>query len=253
MVSRICWNCQFFQADDPDTLLTGVCRRHAPKAADYQSYLVPEKKTMTLDMGHCLAAGTMVGEAVVPLFKLGAGDAVPASCHATDASGINANDILPFSIPKSYRPIIVSVSASRANSGAATVGANPVLKLVPVVVGGDTQGVVETVEIPIPGDNVQPKDTATDQFFDIRYTFPLLNPIGMGLVGFRVDLTGDTEDDVAQVRNLKIGLLVGELTGDLSPSPLKSKAKFAVISLANTDFCGEFQKKTGEIPAIPEP
>jgi hypothetical protein len=251
MVSRICWNCQFFVPDDPETLLTGVCRRHAPKAVDYQSYSLPEKHSMTLDMGHCLAAGTQVGEAVVPLFQLGAGDAVPASCHATDATGMDANDILPFSIPEVYRPLAVSVSASRANSGAATVGANPILKLVPINVGGTSQGVAETVEIPIEGANVQAKDTGTDQFFDIRYTFPKLNPIATGLVGFRVDLTGTTEDDIAQVRNLKIGLIVGDLIGSTFPSPVMSKAKFATISLGNTDFCGEFQKSTGAIPAIP--
>lgn len=253
MVSRICWNCQYFEADDPETLLTGVCRRHAPKGADYQGFWLPNQRAIRLEFGHCLAAGTMVGEALVPLFILGAGDAVPASCHATDATGMNANDILPLQVPEAFRPITASVSASRLNSGDATVGANPILKLQPVVVGGDSQGIGETLEIPIPGANVQAKDTGTDQFVDINFDFELENPINSGLIGFRADLTGTTEDDIAQVRNLKVALLIGNLMGSTSPNPITSKAKWAVISLGNTDFCGEFQKKTGTIPAIPTP
>jgi hypothetical protein len=253
MVERICWNCKFFAADDPETLLTGVCRRHAPRGVDYSSLNLPEQTDSRIDIGHCLAAGTMVGDALIPLHILGAGDALPATCHAANDTGMNANDILPLELPKPWRPVRVRVSASRLNTGAATVGANPILKIQPIIIGGDAQGAGETIEIVCDGADCQPHDTGTDKFVDFQYVFPLANLVNGGLVGFRATLDGTSEDEIAQVRNLKIGLLLGDNIGTAgSPSPIKSKAKWAVISLGNTDFCGEFEKAISTIPPIPE-
>jgi hypothetical protein len=252
MVERICWNCKFFEADDPETLLTGVCRRHAPRGVDFSSYGLPEQTDSRIDIGHCLAAGTMVGDALIPLFNLGAGDALPPTCHAANGTGMNANDILPLELPSPWRPVRAYVSASRLNTGAASVGANPVLKIQPISIEGDSQIPGETIEIICDGADCQAHDTGTDNFVDFQYVFPLTNPVLSGLVGFRATLDGTSEDEIAQVRNLKIGLLLADNIGSAgAPNPITSKAKWAVISLGNTDFCGEFEKAIATIPPIP--
>jgi hypothetical protein len=252
MVSRICWNCHFFIANDPAAALDGVCVRHAPKGFDFSSFNLANLYSYRLDFGRCLAAGTMEGDAVLPLHINGDGDSTPPTCFATDASGLNNDGILPFVLPAIARsPITVNVSASRLNSGAASVGSAPILTLVPVNVGGDTQAAGVPLLIPIPPASVQVKDTATDLFVDINAVIEILPSINPGLIGFRADLTGDTENDINQVRNLKIGILMGNRIGP-TLTPETSKTKWAQITNGSTQNCGEFKPTTETIPAIPE-
>jgi hypothetical protein len=252
MVARKCWDCQFFIADNAATVKTGICVRKAPTGADFSAFALANAYSYRLEMGHCLAAGTMVGDAVIPLHIDGNADSMPPSCHATDATGMNADDILPFSLPEgAYFAVKFHLAASRLNTGAATVGLNPKLKLVPVRVNGDDQGASSVIELILSASSCQPHGTGTDLFSSQNITLGLENYLISGLVGFRVDLSGTSEDYISQVRNLKIGIEMALVVGNNSITPPTSKAKFAAITDGSIQYCGDFKRTTETIPAIP--
>jgi len=252
MVARKCWDCQFFIADNAETLKTGICVRRAPKGADFSAFALANAYSYRLEMGHCLAAGTQVGDAVIPLHIDGNADNMPPTCHATDATGLNANDILPFSLPEgAYFAVKFTLSASRLNTGAATVGLIPKLKLVPVLVRGDDQAAGSVIELPLAPGVCQPHDTATDLFSTHQITLGLENYLLTGLIGFRLDLSGTSEDYISQVRNLKLGIEMALTVGNNSTTPPTSKAKYAAITDGSIQYCGDFKRTTETIPAIP--
>lgn len=250
MVSKICWNCHFFVADDPLTALTGVCRRHAPRGVDFQAFGIAEQKSMRIDMGLCDGSGTLYEEAVVPLKAQGGVPTGLDSCPADNLSGIDSNILNPSVVTlDAYSPVGILVAASRMNSGAGTVGTNPVLHLQSVSVYGDHCLNGWSVDIPITPANVSPKDTATDIF--VKEYLEVSENGFTGLLGLRVDLTGATENDIAQVRNLKVGVVFARRVGNIGLTPPTSKAKWANIADGSADFCGEFKNSTETIPAIP--
>jgi len=254
MVARKCWNCQFFIADDSESSLAGICVRKAPKGADFSAFNLANSYCYRIDFGHCLAAGTMVGDDILPLHIDGNADNMPPSCHAADVTGMNENDILPFVLPNgNYYGVTFTVSASRLNTGAGTVGLLPKLKLQPVRVMGDTQLGGDVLELIMSASHVQPHDTATDDFSTIVCNIPNASNILTGLIGFRVDLSGTSPNYISQVRNLKIGVELSQVIGNDAVSPPTSKAKWAKITDGSQQFCGDFKQTTLIIPVIPTP
>lgn len=252
MVSKICWNCHFFVADDSGSQLGGVCVRHAPKGADFNAFALSDKWSYRFDFGLVNPGGQIYGGGVTPLHLAGAAAAAP-SCHATDATGYNANDILPYLLPNGgFRIVRCNVAASLLNSGAGTVGTDPLLHLRPVVISGDSQSQGELIDIPIPPSLVSANGNITDLFVNENIDLGRINPIFPGLMGFRVELSGTGENDISEARNLKIGLTLATQNGVVL-DPITSKAKWATLVDASTQYCGEFKPSTETIPPIPTP
>lgn len=250
MTARLCWNCKYFQATDPESALDGICKRHAPKNRDFQSFNIADQLSFMMEAGD--VGGALVSGGVLPLIKTGI-NGQPPTCHATNATGLDANDIVPIATPLfSCGPVYIRVNASRMNSGAGTVGAEPTLKVQCVGVSGTGQS--DQWEVDVPCNGVQPNGTGTDSF---AYGYAEINPVSPStlqfarLTGFRVDLSGTTENDVAEVRNLMIGVEGTNHAGNLSLTPPTSAAKWGQISDGSTQFCGEFAKNHETIPAIP--
>lgn len=205
-------------------------------------------------MGHINEDGSVQGDIVLPLHLGGyigtPPDETPASCPPNNATGLDDNDLNPAVILlDAYSPIGIHVCASRMNSGAVTVGTNPLLHLKSVSVRGADCLNGWSVDIPIPAASVSPKDDATDNFVS---EYLEVNENGFtGLLGLRVDLTGTGENDIAQVRNIKIGVVFARRSSNIGLTPPTSKAKWANIADGSSDFCGEFKNSTETIPAIP--
>lgn len=242
MVAKLCWYCRHFLADNPGTLVSGICTRHAPKGSDYQSRYLSQQTSFRLDMGHLLAAGTIQSAAALPLHALGNADTLAASCHAADTTGLNSNDIMPFQLPvfDSLNVVSAGVAASLLNSGTSSVGDAPYLHLYQISVLGASQTVRNLIDIPIASANVQVNGTATDLFSDNISVLSSPVALAHGCCGFRVDLTQTGENDISEVRNLKIGLLVMGTQVSSAVSAASSKAKYAAIIDGTAASCGEF-------------
>lgn len=253
MVNRLCWNCHFFIADDSGSLLTGICCRKAPTGADFNSFGMVDKLSYRFDFGLISPIGEIIGEEKVAMHLAGV-QAAPASCSTADTVGFNANNIAPYLLPEGgFRVVKLQVAASLLNSGAVTVGDNPILTLQPVSVRGDTQLQGAEIPIPIPPALVQPFANINNLFLDIDVEVELENPIVSGLVGFRVDLEKTGENEIAEAKNLKIGLTLATNASLASITPPDSKAKWAQITDGSTQYCGDFKVQTETIPTIPTP
>lgn len=240
---RECRNCEFFIADDPLLLTTGVCRRHAPRGNHYQSFGLADQQNFVVEMGTIDGAGTVFEDAITPLY-LGGGSTVGLypSCPPNNLAGVNSNNIMPATIiSDAYAPVFLEVFASRMCSGAATVGLNPVLHLVAVSVRGNDCLAGWTADIPIRPSTVGVKNSVTDIF--VRESLDL-DVLGFsGPLGLRLDLTGATENDIAQIRNFKIGVLFARRSENIGVNPVTSKSKWATIS-ESTKWCGEFKPRS---------
>lgn len=242
MPAKQCWYCQHFIPDNPETLVSGICARRAPKGADYQSLYTAKQNSFWLDIGHIIAAGTIQSGSALPLHIAGYG-AGPASCHAADTTGLSAADILPFSIPlfDTINVAAWALSASLLNSGAASVGSAPILHLYQIRVNNGDQTVLNEIPIPIAPANVGINGNVTDLFVNTNGIFTTPVALSPGCCGFRLDLTQTGEDDISEVRNLKMGLLVmGSSLPETSSAEI-SKSKYAAITDGTAVSCGEFR------------
>lgn len=241
-----CWECKHFAAVNRETSLAGWCRREAPRGFDFTARNITNQECFRIDFGYM--DPTLTGGVVLPLKILGP-PALDDSCHATDATGFNADDIIPASILNNYYPCAIQVAASRFNSGAASVG-TPVLKVQGVQVLGDSQTQLFEASITIPAAYVGINGAATDNFHSTYMDITGIDSTAGGLFGMRLDLTGTTADDVAQIRQFKAGIVFKTFNNPVVGDTY-SKEKYAAITDATAQGCGQFVRLIGTIPTIP--
>lgn len=251
MTTRLCWKCKYFIATNAETSLAGICVRNAPKNADFVSYYALSRYSMTFNFGY-VGDPSLQGGDILPLIKGGWYLDTP-TCHASNAQGLATDDINPFAVGSGAKIKSVAVYAARMNTGAATVGTNPVLHLRQknVVLATQTDGAV--IDIPIPASMCNPTGTAVDKLVVAKLNFdPNANTGIYTCSGFVADLTGSTENDIAAIRNLGVQIIMESLDADTPNTPVSSAGKFGQISDGTTMQCGDFALSETTIPAIPE-
>jgi hypothetical protein len=255
---RQCWNCKYFVADNPATLLSGRCHRHAPSGLDYLTYRFINRSMCHLEFGNMDPSGDVFGNGdLVPLYQ-NADNWGTTLCWDADDSGWNDSVINPFMIPFAGKIVRCQLAAARLNTGAATVGTNPILKIQQVQVRGTNQLVnPDVIKIPINPLYCQARDTAADNFHDIAIGTDVMhtltmNPLSQGAVGYRVDCTAEDENQIYQFRLLKISFLICDWNGvDIGPEA--SLEKWAFISDGTQNKCGEYARSIVTVPPIPVP
>lgn len=257
-MTRLCWTCKYFVADNPATLLSGRCRRHAPAGLDYLTYKFADRAMCHLEFGAMDPAGDVFGDgALVPLYQ-NANVAGAPSCFPSDGDGWNDPVVNPFMIPFHGRITKVHLAWARLNTGAPIVGTAPILQIQHVEVRGTTQySNPDVIRIPIPPEHLQPRDTLTDNYHSISISPDLMkdltvNALSQGPVGFRVDCTAANSNRIYQFRLLKIAFLLTDWNG-VDISPPSSLEKWAYIDDGSINKCGEYVPAISVVPPIPAP
>lgn len=250
-MERICWNCKFFQHDDSGGAFPngGVCRRYAPQGRDTNG-LAANKQLIEVQFGIVDETIYKAANSPLPLFlNQQATAALP--CIAA-AGGYNANTIWPWLNDGNWTLEGMRVMASLANTGAATVGANPVLQIEAYIVDGTTKTLYHTVDLELgAGDTVGIEGNVTDSLCRWLVTdLYQANATAMhapAFGGFAVKLTDDNPDLIGEIRNPMLSVLLSRYV------PAITNATFAYLQRGDSMQCGDFVPTTGSDPALPCP
>lgn len=245
MTTRICWNCRWFEADDTQGTYSGKCRRHAPRGFDSNSYVGDvTRNSHRVQMGR-VNNGIMTSAASpINTYITQGVNVLPTA----NGSGFAGDGCFPFTIGPGHKLTKIHVETLLMNTGAATVGTNPVFKMGIYTVDESTDTLVNTLEIPVPAADVGIAGNTTNNMFSVDYTLATPWPeseLGVGLWAMKFILESGDENIIGEIDNT---IVSGELDF-YGPSPTDERL-FPWIIEGNTFWCGEFQKQTGTIPVL---
>lgn len=239
-----CWKCDHFLAENVLSSLSGRCTRKAPKGLSQNGL-----REIWFNCG--IIAGFRIGGPglMTVISRTGKIDQTHLVWFE-DTEGLNDNDSYPWVIPAGYKLTKLVVALSSANTGAASVGTAPVLRINVAQVGGTSITTLATVPVPLDPAHCHEYDYLNDDFVTAEYDLPTPVPIGMGVWGLRIDLrTGSDPNVITQVRNPMIGALVRY---DPTLTDAVSKGKYALINDGTVNLCSKFKPNTGTVPVVPE-
>lgn len=246
-MSRICWNCRYFDHDDSLGTYSGKCRRHAPRAVDANGLANDyTRNSHRVQMGR-VDEGIMTSvDSPVALYITQGVQVLPTSGGA----GLAGDNCFPFTIGGGHRLAKVHVSSILMNTGAASVGANPVFKVGLYVIGETTDTLMHTVEIPIPAAQVGIAGNLTNNFIQLDYTLPTPWPDPPSDVGrlwaARFILESGDPNIIGEIDNT---MIAGEI--DYYGMEPYAPAAFPWMIEGNVQRCGQFLMNSGTIPALP--
>lgn len=246
MSPRLCWNCRYFEHDDSLGTYSGKCRRHAPHAIDANGLATDfTRNSHRVQMGR-VDEGIMTSiNSPVALYITQGIQVLPTSGGA----GLAGDNCFPFTIGGGHRLSKVHVSSLLMNTGAASVGANPVFKIGLYIIGETTDSLQTTLEIPIPPEYVGVAGNLTNHFFNYDYVLPTPwpdPPLPVGrLWAAKFILEAGNANVIGEIDNT---MIAGEL--DYYGTEYQHAA-FPWIVAGNTARCGKFKQNNGVIPALP--
>lgn len=236
MKSYNCSKCHFFKTNTALSENSGECHRKSPTGKDANGLANGLRDARFFEAG--VISDTIFSETDVYLYRnqfelLDEADPLPVSKGST---GLNSNEIFPFSPQFGMNLYSIQCTASLANTGAATIGEAPILKLKVYRIYGSTVQLLNTLEmatattstIGIFGDLVDgfPRFSA--------YVDPLLSIPSNALFGFEIELdTSNSEDYIAEIRNPMVMLRCYRTYSPTNP--------FSLIPDKTIIRCGEFK------------
>lgn len=246
-MSRICWDCRYFDHDDTMGTYSGKCRRHAPHGVDANTFVTDATRNAhRVQMGRVDNGIMTSAVSPVNLYITQGIQVLPVS----NGSGFAGDGCFPFTIGGGHRITKIHVSSLLMNTGAASVGANPVFKIGIYTVDESADNLATTLQIPIPPAYVGIAGNLTNHFFHLDY--PLPNPWpdydipNGGLWAAKFILESGDSNIIGEIDNT---IVSAEL--DFYGSDPSEQRLFPWVTSGNTFWCGEFQKNSGVIPVLP--
>lgn len=246
MLNRICWHCRFFDHNNQMGTYSGKCRRHAPKGIDSNSFVTDATRNAHRVQMGIVDAGLMTPAiSPVALYITQGVQVLPTS----SGNGLKGDDCFPFTLGAGHRVSKLHITSILMNTGAATVGENPVFKIGVYTVDLDTDTLQTTWEVPIPVAYVGIKGNRTNNFFHYDYSLPLPWPEvpfeNGGTWAAKFILEDGDPDIIGEIDNTIMSAEIDFYGADSSDYRL-----FPWIIEGNTFRCGEYQFNTGIIPAL---
>lgn len=247
MTDKICWNCRFFEADDTQGTYSGKCRRYAPSGVDANGYTTDFTRNSHLVQMGRVDEGIMtsIDSPVITYITQGV-QVLPTAGGA----GFAGDNCFPFVIGRGHRLAKMTVQSLLMNVGAATVGSSPVFKIGIYAIEQSTDTLIHTIEVPIPPANLGIAGNLTPNMFAFEYSLPIPWPPSsfpdaqMWAAKFILE-SGDS-NVVGEIDNT---IVAAEL--DYYGTAENAIIAFPWIIAGNTEWCGDFQKNSGEIPVLP--
>lgn len=245
-MERLCWNCHFFEHDPELNPYSGKCRRNAPKGLDANTlYVTGQQQAHLFKLG--LIDSTIFKSADSPL-NLFANAESPFTLPMSDGNGFNANGCFPLFTTPAHKVTTVSFQCSLVNTGAATVGDNPILEIGVYAVTANADVLAFLVEIPIPPASVGVAGNTTDNLVLVHHNIPVPLPEGGGVGGTfaaKIHLYSGDENKIGEIRNPFLATEIEEV------SETYAGPAFPWISRGNIDWCGEFKQSVETVPPLP--
>ena len=246
-MTRICWNCRFFDHNDELGTYSGKCRRFAPKGIDANSFVMDATRNAhRVQMGRVDNGIMTSAQSPVNLYITQGIQVLPAS----DGAGFAGDGCFPFTIGANHKIAKVHVTSLLMNVGAATVGANPVFKVGIYIIGESSDTLAHTIEIPIPAAYVGIAGNLTNHFFNIDYPLPTpwpeipISPNG-GIWAAKFILESGDSNVIGQIDNTIVSAELDYYGDDATETRL-----FPWVTEGNTFWCGEFKLNPGTIPVL---
>lgn len=248
-MNRICWNCKYFGNDSSGGTFPngGVCRRYAPQGRDTNG-LAANKQLYEVQFG--IVGETIYKASNSPLPLYLNQQATGALPDLAASGGYNANTIWPWLNDGNWALEAMRVMASLCNTGADSVGTDPVLQVEAYKIDGTTKTLYQTVDLELgTGDSVGIEGNTSDSLcrflVDDLYTANATVLHAPGFGGFAIKLTDDNPNLVGEIRNPMLSVLLSRYV------PAITNATFPYLQRGDVMQCGDFVPNSGTIPPLP--
>lgn len=164
--------------------------------------------------------------------------------------GLAGDGCFPFVIGGGHRITKFHVTSLLMNTGAATVGTNPVFKIGIYRVDANSDVLLTTLDIPIPPAFLGVAGNTTNNLFNYDYTLPVPYPDPAFTTGVlwapKFILQSGSPDIVGEIDNTLIAF-ENDFYGDTATD----QKLFPWVTQGNEFWCGQFKRNPGTIPAMP--
>ena len=225
-----CSQCRFY-----DEIIegSGRCRRWAPDNLDLYGF---EAKGNNLDHECGLIDANVTTGGTIDLYRSGqATIGLPTGLSA--GGSFNDYTTFPFVNPGGFFLKRIAISASLLNVGTDTVGDDVRLKIRFVSLNPD-QSLVQEIDMPMPEANIGVLGNTTDEFVYATHELDDLASLPPGNIGVQLDLTGDDDNLIKEIRNFNLSFQTEQYDEDSTVN------KYCTVDAEQ--WCGEFRKALAE-------